>query len=64
MVEESNLSSVWIMELNFFTIIQFEMDLFVHCIDGYTPLSLLRPRTCRHGAEVHFPLTALPFHGG
>lgn len=50
MVEESSLSSVWIMELKFFTIILFEMDLFVHCTYAYTLLSLLRSRTCRYWA--------------
>lgn len=49
-VEESNLSSVWVMELKFFKIILFEMDLFAHCIDSYTLLSLLRSRTCRYEA--------------
>lgn len=49
-VEESNLSSGWVMELKFFTIILFEMDLFAHCTEGYILLSLLRPRTCRYEA--------------
>lgn len=62
MVEETNLSSVWNMKLKFFTIILFEMDLFVQCSDGYSLLSLLRQITCRYGAQVHFPLTALSFH--
>lgn len=49
-VEESDLSSVWVTELQFFTIVSFEMDLFAHCSDGYILLSLLGPTTCRYKA--------------
>jgi len=49
-VKEGNLSSLWVMELKFFTIILFEIDLFAHYTDSYILLCLLRPRTCRHEA--------------
>lgn len=54
-VEESNLSSVWVMELKFLTIILFEMDLFAHCTDSYILLSLLTTKTRRQFNKSIYP---------